>query len=148
MRWGVRWYLVGSGVLGVLGALAGCSGGNIFVEREPWRHEAEAQCINSGAIKEGAGIVRIKQIRGRGGFSAAGFGAGRGHDDARLFRRSAPAGIDPGRRRAAALADRRAGRGGARCPAALRDAPARLSVVPIAQRPAALARVARLSIHR
>ena len=70
MRWGVRWYLVGSGVLGVLGALAGCSGGNIFVEREPWRHEAEAQCINSGAVKEGAGIVRIKQIRGPGACGA------------------------------------------------------------------------------
>ena len=30
MAWGVRWYLVGSGVLGVLGALAGCSGGGFF----------------------------------------------------------------------------------------------------------------------
>jgi len=70
MRWGVRWYLAGSGVLGVLGALAGCSGGNIFVEREPWRHEAEAQCINSGAVKEGAGIVRIKSIRGPGACGA------------------------------------------------------------------------------
>src|SRR5712691_8299859 len=66
MAWGVRWYLVGSVVLGVLGVLAGCSGGNMFAEREPWRHEAEAQCINAGSVKEGAGIVRIDAIRGPG----------------------------------------------------------------------------------
>src|SRR3989442_10623522 len=66
MAWGVRWYLVGSVVLGVLGVLAGCSGGNYFAEREPWRHEAEAQCINSGAIREGAGVVRVKAISGPG----------------------------------------------------------------------------------
>src|SRR5712691_5935341 len=66
MAWGVRWYLVGSVVLGVLGALAGCSGGNMFAEREPWRHEAEAQCINAGSVKEGAGVVRIKAISGPG----------------------------------------------------------------------------------
>jgi hypothetical protein len=66
MAWGVRWYLVGSVVLGVLGVLAGCSGGNMFAEREPWRAEAEAQCINAGAVKESAGIVRIKAIRGPG----------------------------------------------------------------------------------
>ncbi len=64
MAWGVRWYLVGS-VL-VLGALAGCSGGGFFAEREPWRQEAEVQCLNSGAVREGAGIVRIKSIRGPG----------------------------------------------------------------------------------
>jgi hypothetical protein len=66
MAWGVRWYLVGSVVLGVLGVLAGCSGGNMFAEREPWRHEAEAQCIGAGSVKEGVGIVRIKAIRGPG----------------------------------------------------------------------------------
>src|SRR4030095_17089711 len=66
MAWGVRWYLVGSVVLGLLGVLAGCSGGGIFAEREPWRHEAEVQCLSSGAVKEGAGIVRIKSIRGPG----------------------------------------------------------------------------------
>jgi hypothetical protein len=63
---GVRYYLVGSVVLGVLGVLAGCSGGNYFAEREPWRLEAEAQCINSGAIREGAGVVRVKAISGPG----------------------------------------------------------------------------------
>jgi hypothetical protein len=66
MAWGVRWYLVGSVVLGVLGLLAGCSGGGWFAEREPWRHEAEVQCLESGAVREGAGIVRIKAIRGPG----------------------------------------------------------------------------------
>ena len=66
MAWGVRWYLVGSGVLGVLGALAGCSGGNLFADREPWRLEAEVECLNAGTVKEGAGIVRIKTIRGPG----------------------------------------------------------------------------------
>jgi hypothetical protein len=65
MAWGVRWYLVGS-ILGVLGVLAGCSGGNMFAEREPWRHDAEVQCINSGQIREGPGVVRVKAIRGPG----------------------------------------------------------------------------------
>src|SRR2546430_1473497 len=66
MAWGVRWYLVGSIVLGVFGVLAGCSGGMFFAEREPWRHDAEVQCLNSGAVKEGAGIARIQPIRGPG----------------------------------------------------------------------------------
>src|SRR5262252_4454515 len=66
MAWGVRWYLVGSIVLGLLGALAGCSGGGFFAERAPWRHEAEVQCTNTGAVKEGAGIVRIRPIHGPG----------------------------------------------------------------------------------
>ena len=63
---GVRWYLVGSVVLGVLGVLAGCSGGSFMAEREPWRHQAEAQCLDSGAVKEGAGKVRIRAINGPG----------------------------------------------------------------------------------
>jgi hypothetical protein len=66
MAWGVRWYLVWSGVLGVLGVLGGCSGGGWFAEREPWRREAEVQCLNSGAVREGAGIVRIQAINGPG----------------------------------------------------------------------------------
>src|SRR5919109_4875452 len=70
MAWGVRWYLVGSGVLGLLGVLAGCSGGYMFAEREPWRREAEVECLNSGAVKEGAGIVRIKSISGPGACGA------------------------------------------------------------------------------
>jgi hypothetical protein len=65
MAWGVRWYLVGSIVLVLLGVLAGCSGG-FFAQREPWRYEAEVQCLNSGAFREGEGIVRINPINGPG----------------------------------------------------------------------------------
>ena len=66
MARGVRWHLVGPGVLGLIGLLAGCSGGGFLAEREPWRHEAEAQCLNSGAVREGAGVVRISPIHGPG----------------------------------------------------------------------------------
>jgi hypothetical protein len=38
----------------------------MFAEREPWRHEAEAQCLNAGGVKESAGVVRIKAIQGPG----------------------------------------------------------------------------------
>jgi hypothetical protein len=65
MAWGVRWYLVGSIGFGVLGVLTGCSG-VFFAEREPWRHEAEVQCLNSGAVREGPGVVRVAAIRGPG----------------------------------------------------------------------------------
>ena len=53
-------------VVAGLGALAACSGGGFLAEREPWRKEAEARCINSGAVREGAGIVRINAINGPG----------------------------------------------------------------------------------
>jgi hypothetical protein len=66
MAWGVRWHLVGSIGFGVLGVLAGCSGGFFFAEREPWRHDAEVQCLNAGAVREGPGVVRITAIRGPG----------------------------------------------------------------------------------
>src|SRR5262245_59849148 len=66
MAWGVRWYLGGCVALGLFGVLAGCSGGGFFAEREPWRRDAEVQCINTGAVKESAGIVRIKSISGPG----------------------------------------------------------------------------------
>ena len=57
-------YLVGSLVLL---ALAGCGRGFLFwQEREPWRREAEVQCLKSGAVKEGPGIVRIEPIAGPG----------------------------------------------------------------------------------
>src|SRR5438105_14433301 len=70
MAWGVRWYLVGSIVLGVLGTLAGCSGSMFFAEREPWRHDAEVQCLGTGMVKEGAGITRMQPIRGPGACGA------------------------------------------------------------------------------
>jgi hypothetical protein len=65
MARGVCWYLVGFGALGVVAMLAGCSG-SYFAEREPWRHQAESQCLDSGAVKEGPGKVRIKAINGPG----------------------------------------------------------------------------------
>ncbi len=62
---GVRWSLVGSVCVMTL---AGCGRGyfQFSGEREPWRHEAEVACLNSGTIKEGAGIVRISPIEGPG----------------------------------------------------------------------------------
>ncbi|MGE0038800.1 MAG: extensin family protein [Xanthobacteraceae bacterium] len=66
---GVRWSVVGSVILGsfgVIGVLAGCSGGFFTAERETWRHEAEVQCLASGAVKETANVVRIQAIQGPG----------------------------------------------------------------------------------
>jgi hypothetical protein len=64
MMRGVRLYLVGSVALVTL---AGCGKGWFsFEQREPWRREAELQCLNSGAVKEGAGIVRVEPINGPG----------------------------------------------------------------------------------
>lgn len=64
MTHGVRLFLVGSLVLV---SLAGCGRGFFQTEeREPWRAEAEAACLKSGAVKESAGIVRIDPISGPG----------------------------------------------------------------------------------
>jgi hypothetical protein len=65
MTRGVRWYLVSSLVLVALIALAGCSH-YLLAEREPWRHEAELSCLNSGAVKETPERVRISPIGGAG----------------------------------------------------------------------------------
>jgi hypothetical protein len=65
MTRGVRWYLVSSLVLGALIALAGCSH-YLLAEREPWRHEAELSCLNSGAVKETPERVRISAVGGAG----------------------------------------------------------------------------------
>jgi hypothetical protein len=61
----VRCYLFGAAAVGALGALAGC-GHFMLAEREAWRHEAEAECISSGAVREGTGKVRISPIEGPG----------------------------------------------------------------------------------
>src|SRR4051795_747409 len=68
MTHGVRLYLVGSLVLV---SLAGCGRG-LFqsAEREPWRAEAEAACLKSGAVKEGPELVRIDPISGPGACGA------------------------------------------------------------------------------
>ena len=65
MTRGVRWYLVSSLVLGAFIALAGCSH-YMLAEREPWRHEAELACLNSGAVKESPARVRISAVNGAG----------------------------------------------------------------------------------
>src|SRR5262249_42264561 len=46
-------------------ALAGCSH-YLFAEREPWRHDAEIVCLNSGAVKDTPQRVRISAISGPG----------------------------------------------------------------------------------
>jgi Extensin-like protein C-terminus len=63
MTRGVRLYLVGSFVLV---SLVGCGRGFFSEEREPWRAEAEIACLKSGAVKEGADLVRIDPISGPG----------------------------------------------------------------------------------
>jgi Extensin-like protein C-terminus len=69
MTRGVRWYLVGSLILVALIALAGCSH-YMLAEREPWRHDAELTCLNSGAVKETPTRVRISSIEGPGACGA------------------------------------------------------------------------------
>ncbi len=65
MNGGVRVSVAGV-MLGLL-ALAGCGRGFFQGgEREPWRHEAEAACMKSGAVKLGAGVVQIEPIQGPG----------------------------------------------------------------------------------
>jgi Extensin-like protein C-terminus len=65
MSRGVQWSLFGSAVVAALIALAGCSH-YLFAEREPWRHDAEVACLNSGAVKESPERVRISAISGPG----------------------------------------------------------------------------------
>jgi hypothetical protein len=65
MKRGVCWYLVDLIALGVLVALAGCSH-YMLAERDAWRHEAESACLNSGAVTESPGRVRISSIEGPG----------------------------------------------------------------------------------
>jgi hypothetical protein len=62
MKRGVRWYLVGSFMLV---ALSGCAR-MWFAEREPWRREAEAACLQSGAVKEGPTVAIVQAIDGPG----------------------------------------------------------------------------------
>jgi Extensin-like protein C-terminus len=65
MTRGVQWSLVCFVVFVALLALAGCSH-FLFAEREPWRHDAEIACINSGAVKDTPQRVRISSIGGPG----------------------------------------------------------------------------------
>jgi hypothetical protein len=64
MQRGVLLGLAGSAVLL---SLAGCGQGFMsFQEREPWRREAEASCIKSGAVKQSEVVAAIKAIEGPG----------------------------------------------------------------------------------
>src|SRR5262245_50110517 len=63
MKSGVAFCLAGAGVLL---ALAGCGRGFMSGERAPWRHDAEVTCMKSGAVKIGAGVVRLDPIEGPG----------------------------------------------------------------------------------
>jgi hypothetical protein len=58
---GIHWYV---GCSFLLLALAGCNGW--FAQREAWRHDAEEQCLRSGAVKEGPGIALLRPIDGPG----------------------------------------------------------------------------------
>lgn len=54
-------------VLGtVLGSLAGCGSFFNLEEREPWRAQAESQCLASGEVRETAGIRIAQAIEGPG----------------------------------------------------------------------------------
>jgi hypothetical protein len=87
----VPWLLFGSAVVAALTALAGCSH-YLSGEREAWRGEAEAACLDSGAVKESAERVRISAIEGPGicgadyplRVSALGESAPLGYDDEQL----------------------------------------------------------------
>ena len=84
----VPWLLLGSAVVAALTALAGCSH-YLSGEREAWRGESEAACLNSGAVKESSERVRISAIEGPGvcgadyplRVSALGESAPLGYDD-------------------------------------------------------------------
>jgi len=54
-----------SGLCLLLLGLGAC-GRISFEEREPWRREAEAACLQSGAVKEGPSVTMIKVIDGPG----------------------------------------------------------------------------------
>ena len=66
MSRGVQLWLFGSLAAAALAALAGCSHNFYSGERETWRREAEAACINSGTVKESPERVRISAISGPG----------------------------------------------------------------------------------
>lgn len=61
MARGVALFLVGSLVLV---ALLGC--GRWFEQRDLWRHDAEVECLQSGAVREGPSVTRMSPIAGPG----------------------------------------------------------------------------------
>jgi hypothetical protein len=63
MKGGIGFYFVSAGVLL---ALAGCGRSFMSGERAPWRHQAEVECMKSGSVKVGTGVVQIDPIEGPG----------------------------------------------------------------------------------
>ena len=63
MKGGVGFYIVGAGLLL---ALAGCGRSFMSGERAAWRHQAEVECLKSGSVKIGIGVVQIEPIEGPG----------------------------------------------------------------------------------
>jgi len=64
MKGSVRLSIAG---LTLLLALAGCGRGFLnYGERAAWRHQAEVNCLKSGDIKLGAGVVQVSPIEGPG----------------------------------------------------------------------------------
>ena len=64
MTRGVRLYIAGSVVLV---ALAGCGRSWVqYQERDSWRHQAEVDCLKTGAVKVGSSVVRMEPIAGPG----------------------------------------------------------------------------------
>jgi hypothetical protein len=50
----------------VLVALAGCGGGWFMEQREPWRHDAELNCLKSGQVKVSPAVAQLPAISGPG----------------------------------------------------------------------------------
>lgn len=65
MARGVALFLVGSLVLV---ALLGC--GRWFEQRDPWRHDAEVECLQSGAVRQGLSVTLMSPIEGPGACGA------------------------------------------------------------------------------
>src|SRR5215831_9505399 len=50
----------------VLVTLAGCGGGWFMQQREPWRHDAEVACLQSGQVKITPAVAQLPAISGPG----------------------------------------------------------------------------------
>src|SRR5215468_8833532 len=50
----------------VLVGLAGCGGGWLAQQREPWRHDAEVACLQSGQVKISPAVAQLPTISGPG----------------------------------------------------------------------------------
>src|SRR5215510_1939790 len=47
-------------------SLAGCGGGWFMQQREPWRHDAEVACLQSGQVKVSPAVAQLPAISGPG----------------------------------------------------------------------------------